>query len=115
MPESVDWPPDPSQDPRTQIPDVLRHGPPRPAPAEPAPPSVGKQISEAGTAWGVAFNFVATIIAGALLGWGFDWWRSTGPWGLLGGLVLGFVVALLQIIRYSLRQDRDAAARRKSH
>lgn len=116
MPESTphpDWPPDPSADPRTRLPDVLRDRPPAPVPPA-APTTLGRQISDAGTAWGVALNFVATIITGFVLGWLVDWWRSTRPWGVLIGLAAGFVVALLQIVRYSLRQDREAAARRNS-
>ena len=112
MTSAPDWPPDPSSDPRTHIPEVLRDQPRPAAPPLPMEKSVGRQVSDLGTAWGVAFNFVATIIAGVLLGWLFDWWRSTRPWGILIGLAVGFVVALVQIVRYSLRQDRDAAARR---
>ncbi|MCC6661122.1 MAG: AtpZ/AtpI family protein [Phycisphaerales bacterium] len=111
MPEP-DWPPDPAHDPRTRIPDILREPP---AARTTEPPTVARQFSEAGAAWGVAFNFIATVLGGVALGWLFDWWRGTGPWGVLVGLVGGFFAAAVQIIRYSLRQDRQAAARRNSH
>lgn len=56
-------------------------------------------------AWGVAFDFVGTILGGALLGYGFDLWRGTTPVGVLSGLGFGFVAALVRIIRRTMKEE----------
>jgi F0F1-type ATP synthase assembly protein I len=86
------------------VPDVLRGPGHSPAPAK-AP---GTMASIAGMAagWGLAFDFIVTIFAGLGLGWLFDRWRGTAPWGILAGLALGFVASIFRIIRASQRTDR---------
>jgi ATP synthase protein I len=104
-------PPDAPRDPRLDIPDVLTkpvkkpdydptHG------KKSARPASGDDVRGMGRAWAIAMDFVFTIVAGALLGWGFDWWRGTKPWGVLGGLMVGFVAAFVVIVRQSAREDR---------
>lgn len=95
-----------------EIPEVLR----RPAGAKPGD-SRGTGGSDSGMwgmakAWGVAFDFIFTIIAGAALGWGFDKWRGSEPKGLMTGLILGFVVAFVRIVRATLKQEREEQARK---
>ena len=63
-------------------------------------------------AWGVALDFVFTVMAGGALGWGFDKWRGTAPNGVMVGLALGFVVAFIRIVRATLRQEREDARRK---
>lgn len=63
-------------------------------------------------AWAVAFDFIFTIIAGAVLGWLADRWQGTNPRGLLIGLSLGFVLAFIRIVRHAQKEDRAAAAKR---
>jgi F0F1-type ATP synthase assembly protein I len=89
------------------IPEVLREGP-SPAPAK--APSTMSSIAGMGAAWGVAFDFIGTILAGVALGWLFDRWQNTAPWGILVGLALGFVGAFIRIIRAT--QWAEAKARR---
>lgn len=109
-------PPDPSGDPRIQIPEILR----QPGPQRPPPPAPGamKSAAEMGKAWSVALEFVFTIVGCALLGMGFDRWQGSAPTGILVGLTAGFVLALVRIIRYTLKQDaaekRDRESRRKN-
>jgi ATP synthase protein I len=64
-----------------------------------------------GRAWAIAMDFVFTIVAGLLLGWGFDKWRGTAPWGLLGGLVIGFTAAFMIILKQSAKEERAEKAR----
>jgi F0F1-type ATP synthase assembly protein I len=116
--------PDASRDPRLQIPETLT----RPVPKSNYDPLYGSKegrrdsgesasdTKAMGKAWAIAMNFVFTIIAGLLLGWGFDVWRGTRPWGLLGGLVFGFVGAFIVIVRQTNRDDRrerEARERRR--
>jgi F0F1-type ATP synthase assembly protein I len=57
-------------------------------------------------------DFVFTIIAGLLLGWGFDRWRGTEPWGVLAGLAVGFTAAFFVILRQSAAEERAEKARK---
>lgn len=70
-------------------------------------------MMDAGRAWGVALNFVATIIAGLLVGWGLDHFAGTRPWGVLGGLAVGFVLAFVQIVRNTMKTEAKEKAERE--
>jgi len=41
-------------------------------------------------AYQAVLEAVLTVPAGALLGYGVDWYFETDPWGVVGGLVFGF-------------------------
>ena len=56
-------------------------------------------------AWGIALDFVFTILAGAAVGWLIDRWLKSNPVGLLIGLALGFAMALVRIIRTTQKQE----------
>jgi ATP synthase protein I len=44
-------------------------------------------------------EFVAGVIAGALLGWLIDRWLGTSPWGLIVLLMLGFAAGVMNVMR----------------
>jgi ATP synthase protein I len=44
-------------------------------------------------------EFVAGIIAGALLGWAADRYFGTSPWGMIVLLMLGFAAGLMNVMR----------------
>lgn len=88
------------EDPRLRIPDVLRPQPPKPPPPS---SNFSARYSDVARAWALAFDFVGTILVGALLGWLFDRWRGTLPWGVLVGLAFGFVGAFIRIVRATNR------------
>jgi ATP synthase protein I len=44
-------------------------------------------------------ELVAGVIVGALLGWLFDRWLGTSPWGLIVFLLLGFAAGVLNVMR----------------
>ena len=44
-------------------------------------------------------ELVAGVLVGALLGWGFDRFLSTSPWGLIVFLLLGFTAGVLNVMR----------------
>jgi ATP synthase protein I len=46
-------------------------------------------------------EFVAGILAGALLGWVLDRLASSAPWGLIAGVILGFCAGMLNALRAS--------------
>ena len=55
------------------------------------------------TGWAVgiryASDFSAAVIVGGLLGFGFDKLAKTTPWGLLVGIVFGFMAGTRNIVR----------------
>jgi F0F1-type ATP synthase assembly protein I len=89
------------------IPEVLRKGP-----SVAQPSTKPSDVAGMARAWGVALDFVFTIIAGAAVGWLIDWWLKSAPIGLLVGLGIGFVFAFWRIIRTTQRQEA-ADKRRK--
>jgi ATP synthase protein I len=44
-------------------------------------------------------ELVAGVVVGALLGWLFDRWLGTSPWGLIVFLLLGFAAGVLNVMR----------------
>ncbi len=71
-----------------------------------AAPNGGAPTAGQGKAWGIASDFIGTILGGTALGWGIDAWRGTSPWFLLGGLALGFALALFRIVRRTQADER---------
>ena len=49
----------------------------------------------------LAADFVAGIVLGAALGWGFDRLLGTSPWGLVVFVLLGFAAGILSVLRSS--------------
>jgi ATP synthase protein I len=57
--------------------------------------------SALGRAFRMSAEFVAGVIAGGGLGWLFDRWLGTSPWGLIVFLMLGFVAGIYNVMRAS--------------
>lgn len=49
--------------------------------------------------YGAITALVISIISFLLVGWALDHWLKTGPWLLVGGIVLGTVVGFIQFVR----------------
>ena len=62
-----------------------------------------------------AFRFLGEVIGGVLgglgLGWLFDRFAHTSPWGLIGGTLIGLVVSVILVVR-GASQAADNAAKR---
>ncbi len=41
-------------------------------------------------------EFLANVLAGALIGYGVDWAFSTTPWGMMFFIIIGFISAVLR-------------------
>ena len=52
-----------------------------------------------GLGFRMAADFVAAILVGALLGWGFDALLHSSPWGLIVCLMLGFITGVWNVVR----------------
>ncbi|RNC81995.1 MAG: AtpZ/AtpI family protein [Phycisphaera sp.] len=103
-----------ADDPRLAIPEVLRDAP---KPVEAGPDSRSKSgFGETAKAWGMGLDLVFTTIGGFAVGWGIDWWQGTGPWGAIIGLGLGFILATVRLIRYTVKAEaRERAEREGKH
>nr|WP_099865609.1 AtpZ/AtpI family protein [Pararhizobium haloflavum] len=59
--------------------------------------------TSARSGWGLAVKvsseFIAGITVGAILGFGFDSYFGTSPWGLIVLLMLGFAAGVLNVLR----------------
>ena len=52
-----------------------------------------------GMALRLSADFVAGIVVGAAIGWGFDALLGTSPWGLIVFFLLGFAAGILSVMR----------------
>ncbi|MBX3402346.1 MAG: AtpZ/AtpI family protein [Phycisphaeraceae bacterium] len=97
-----------------EIPDVLRRPVEHPSKSPRANQrSPASSLSEAGKAWGMAFDFIGTVLVGILLGWLLGRWLGSMPAFVLGGLALGLVSAFVRIVRATQRAERREAAERE--
>lgn len=75
---------------------------PREAPESPRPGQ--RFLSPRGAkAYQAVLEAVLCVPAGALLGWGVDRYAGTAPWGTAGGVALGFVAFVLNVINLPKR------------
>lgn len=102
-----------SAPPPPPIPELLTkpvHDPRTQAPSQ----STMSQMGDMGRAWGMAFEFIVMIFAGAAGGWLLDRWLKSAPKGLMAGLALGFVFAFIRIVRATQAQEREEKARKQA-
>ncbi|MGU3361878.1 AtpZ/AtpI family protein [Methylobacterium sp. M6A4_1b] len=57
--------------------------------------------SPLGQAMRLSTEFIAGVLAGGILGWMFDRYLGTKPWGLIVLLMLGFVTGVYNVMRVS--------------
>ena len=61
--------------------------------------SLQENVSRSGSAAAASYTLIGAIVLLGGLGYGFDWWRGTGPWGLFTGLMLGIVVGFYELVK----------------
>jgi ATP synthase protein I len=54
----------------------------------------------------IGLELVVAVCVGAALGWAFDGWLGTAPWGMIGFLFLGFAAGVANIFRTALGMER---------
>ena len=63
------------------------------------------------TGWAVgvryASEFSASVIVGGMLGWAVDHFANTVPWGMLIGIILGFIAGTRNIVRLAKEMSVD--------
>jgi len=59
--------------------------------------------------WAVGIEFVGSVLVMGMLGWALDNWAGIGtrPWGMIVGVVLGFVVGTYSAMKASRQFDTD--------
>nr|WP_279292646.1 AtpZ/AtpI family protein [Methylobacterium goesingense] len=57
--------------------------------------------SPLGQAMRLSTEFIAGVLAGGILGWMFDRYLGTKPWGLIVLLMLGFATGVYNVMRVS--------------
>jgi ATP synthase protein I len=72
-----------------------------------------------GYAMRIGIEFVSAIGVASLLGWAFDQWLGTGPWGLIVMFFLGAAAGFLNVFRLATTGDpgpgwREAGENRES-
>ena len=67
---------------------------------------------EQALAVGAAYRLLASLIGGVLAGVGFGWildhFAGTGPWGMVGGLLIGSTVSIFTVVRAAGRMSDEA-------
>lgn len=71
------------------------------------------QVAPTGDAARAAIDFASACAAGAVLGFGIDWWLGTTPWGLLIGLFFGFAAGVKLLFDGEKREAKRSAKAQK--
>ena len=66
--------------------------------------SLQDNATRAGSAAATSYTLIGAILFLGGLGYGFDYWRGTGPWGVFTGLLLGVVVGFYELIKSTWRK-----------
>jgi len=66
--------------------------------------SLQENASRSGSAAAVSYTLIGAIILLGGVGYGFDVWRGTSPWGVFIGLMSGIVVGFYELIKTTWRR-----------
>lgn len=61
--------------------------------------SLQENVERSGPAAGASYTLVGGILVLGGLGYAFDQWQDSSPWGLMIGLALGIVVGFYELIK----------------
>ncbi len=89
--------------PPPEMPEVLRAGP-RPV-EKPRSKPIGAALADIARPLAIGIDFLATIGAAGLIGWGLDRWLGWTPYGIVVGITLGFVAGTVRLIQRLGRDD----------
>jgi F0F1-type ATP synthase assembly protein I len=63
------------------------------------PPSTGETIRNSGLAYSAAIVLFGSVIFMMILGWFADLLLGSSPWGIVGGIILGGIIGIIQLFR----------------
>jgi F0F1-type ATP synthase assembly protein I len=66
--------------------------------------SLQESATSSGAAAGASYTLIGAIILLGGLGYWFDLWRDTSPWGLFTGLALGLIVGFYELVKVAWRR-----------
>ena len=76
----------------------------RPFSLRDAAKSLQDNAVRSGPAAAVSYTLIGAIVVFGGLGYAFDVWRGTAPWGAFAGLMLGIVVGFYELIKTTNRK-----------
>jgi F0F1-type ATP synthase assembly protein I len=85
-------------------------------PQEPEQSSMTHDLRRAAQGLGAgseSMDFISSVLAGLLIGFGLDWWLDTRPVFIVIGIVLGFVAGFFKLWVASAVLERQAEERRR--
>ncbi len=65
--------------------------------------SLQDNASHSGEVAAASYSLVGAIIVLGALGYGFDRWQGTTPWGVAAGLMLGIIVGFYELVKTTWR------------
>jgi ATP synthase protein I len=75
---------------------------------------LGAETKSAGDGYRLLGELVGGILGGLGLGWVFDHYLGTMPWGLIGGLLAGLGISVFSVVRQATRMSAKAAEQGRS-
>ena len=63
--------------------------------------AVQDTLDQIGPAASASYTLVGSVLLLGALGYGFDRWQGTSPWGLVVGLFLGMAVGFYELIKHT--------------
>ena len=66
--------------------------------------SLQENATRSASVAGASYTLIGAIIVLGGLGYGFDLWRGTSPWGTFTGLMLGVVVGFYELIKITWKR-----------
>jgi F0F1-type ATP synthase assembly protein I len=76
----------------------------RPGDLEKSVQAFQRTVERSAPAWTASYTLIGAIVLLGGLGYGFDQWRGTAPWGVFGGLILGLIVGFYQLAKVVWRR-----------
>jgi ATP synthase protein I len=86
--------------------EAAQRGRPKPAVGAPQAAAAGEARRALGVGLRIGLELVVAVCVGAALGWAFDGWLGTGPWGMILCLFLGFAGGVANVFRVALGMER---------
>ena len=66
--------------------------------------SLQENATRSGNVAAASYTLIGAIVLLGGLGYGFDAWRGTSPWGVFAGLMFGVVVGFYELIKATWRR-----------
>lgn len=79
--------------------DRARRGRDRPASGSSSSGEIGDARSALGLAFRIGLELVVAVVVGVAIGWAFDRWLGTRPWGMILFFFLGVAAGMLNVYR----------------